>query len=64
MTSGRRDAISVDQIRPDQRAHQPNPLFDKINGRAVQLQLVAAATIPTQVEGCAVADQRTDLVYS
>jgi hypothetical protein len=56
--------MGVDYIGSDQRADEPNPLFDEVNWRTMQLKRIAATTIPTQVEGYTVTDQRTDLIYS
>ena len=60
--SRRRYTIGVDEVRTDQRAYQTNPLLDQVDGRSVQLKLVAPTHVPAQVERPPIADQCAEFV--
>jgi hypothetical protein len=57
-----RNAVSVYQIRANQRADEPDALFYQVYGGAVQFQLVAPTDIAAKIEGPAIADQRAYLI--
>jgi len=59
---GWRNAISVDQIRANQRADQPYALFYQIDRDAMQFEVVAPTNILTQIEGWAIADLSAHLI--
>jgi hypothetical protein len=58
----RGDTVRVDQVGADERTTHAHPLLDQIDRYAVQLELVATAKIPTQIEGTAIAKQHPGLV--
>lgn len=51
-------------VSADQGAHKPHALFYEINRRALELELIPAAEITTEIEGPTVTDQRPRFVYS
>jgi hypothetical protein len=55
-------AFGINEGRADERASQSGPLLYQIDWRAMQLQFVATAKVPPQVEGATVADQCTCLI--
>lgn len=50
-------ALRFNQPLLDQRAHDPNALFDMIDGDAMQLEMIKDAALGAQGEAGAIADQ-------
>jgi hypothetical protein len=59
-----RNAVSVYQIRANQRANEPDAFFYQIYGGTVQLQLVAPTDIAAKIKGPAIAYQSAYLINS
>ncbi len=56
------DAVSVHKIWANQCADEPDAFLNKVDGSAMQFQLVAPTDIAAKLEDPAIADQSANLI--